>query len=164
MPKGKTLEGPLDSKEIKPVNTNGNQPWIFIGRTDAETPVLWPLDEKNPLNGRLWCSERLRAGGEGGDRGGDGWVASPIQWTWVWANSGRWWRTGKPGVLQFMRSQRVGHDWMTERQQSGQGRMRWGNSRARGEDKTMRSRWPGRIRQVSLQEGRTWGTWPQSFW
>ena len=53
---------------------------------------------------------------EGDDRGGDGWMASPTQWTWVWASSGRWWRTGKPGVLQ-MGSQRVGHDWVTEQQQ-----------------------------------------------
>ena len=57
------------------------------------------------------------AGGEGNDRGGDGWMASPTQWTWVWANSRRWWRTGKPGMLQSMGSQRVGHDWVTEQQQ-----------------------------------------------
>ena len=65
---------------------------------------------------RPWCWERLKAG-EGDDRGRDGWMAPLIQWTWVWANSRRWWRTGKPGVLQFMGSQRVGHDWMTEQQQ-----------------------------------------------
>ena len=58
----------------------------------------------------------LRAWGEGHDRGWDGWMASPTQWTWVWANSGRWWRTGKPGLLQSMGSQRAGHDWMTEQQ------------------------------------------------
>ena len=52
---------------------------------------------------RPWCWERLKAGGEGDNRGWDGWMASPIQWTWVWASSGRWWRTGKPGVLQSMR-------------------------------------------------------------
>ena len=63
------------------------------------------------------CWERLKAGGEGGDRGWDGWMASPTQRTWVWANSGRQWRTGKPGVLQSMGSQRVGHDWATEQQQ-----------------------------------------------
>ena len=66
---------------------------------------------------RPWCWERLRAGGEGGDRGWDGWMASPIQWTWTWANSGRWWGTGKPGVLQSMELERVGHDLVTERQQ-----------------------------------------------
>ena len=58
--------------------------------------------------------ERLRAGEEGSNRGWDGWMASPTQWTWVWANSGRWWRTGKPGVLQFMGLQRVRHDWANE--------------------------------------------------
>ena len=59
----------------------------------------------------------MRAGREGGDRGWDGWVAASTQWTWVWANCGRWWRTGKPGVLQSMDSQRVGHNWVTEQQQ-----------------------------------------------
>ena len=63
---------------------------------------------------RPWCWERLKAGGEGDDRGWDGRVTSLTQRTWVWANSGRWWRTGKPGMLQFMGSQRVGHDWVTE--------------------------------------------------
>ena len=48
---------------------------------------------------RLWCWERLRAGGEGGDKGWDGWMASLVQWIWVWGNSRRQWRTGKPGVL-----------------------------------------------------------------
>ena len=63
---------------------------------------------------RPWCRERLKAGGEGDDRGRDGWMTSLTQWTWVWAGSGRWWRTGKPGVLQSMRLQRVRHDWATE--------------------------------------------------
>ena len=64
---------------------------------------------------RLWFWERLRAGGEGDDRGWDGWMASSTQWTWVWVNSGSWWWTGRPGVLWFMGSQRVRHDWETER-------------------------------------------------
>ena len=63
---------------------------------------------------RSWCLERLRAGEEGDDRGWDGRMASPTQWTWVWVNSGSWWGTGRPGVLPFMGSQRVGHDWATE--------------------------------------------------
>ena len=63
---------------------------------------------------RPWCWERLKAGGEGDDRGWDGWMASPTQWTWVWANSGSWWWTGKPGVLQSKGSQRVGDDRVTE--------------------------------------------------
>ena len=63
---------------------------------------------------RLWCWEGLGAGGEGDDRGWDGWMASLTQWMWVWVNSGSWWWTGRPGVLWFMGSQRVGHDWATE--------------------------------------------------
>ena len=66
---------------------------------------------------RPWCWERLRAGGEGDDRGWDGCMASLTQWTWVWASSGSWWRTGKSGELQSMGSQRVRHNWVTEQQQ-----------------------------------------------
>ena len=58
--------------------------------------------------------ERLRAGGEGDDRGWDAWMASPTRWTWVWVTSGTWWWTGRPGVLRVMGSQWVGHDWATE--------------------------------------------------
>ena len=60
-----------------------------------------------------WCWERLKAGGEGDDRGWDGWMASLTQWTWVWVNSGSWWWTRRPGVLWSMGLQRVGHDWAT---------------------------------------------------
>ena len=63
---------------------------------------------------RSWCWERLKAWGEGDDRGWDGWMASPTQWTWVWVVSRSWWWTGRPGVLQSMGLQRVGHDWATE--------------------------------------------------
>ena len=63
---------------------------------------------------RPWCWERLKAGGEGDNRGWDGWKASPTQWTWVWVKSGSWWWTGRPEVLQSMESQRVRHDWATE--------------------------------------------------
>ena len=65
---------------------------------------------------RPQCWERLKAGREGDDRGQDGWMASPTQWTWVWESSRRWWRTGKPGELQSTGSQRVGHGWATEQQ------------------------------------------------
>ena len=85
---------------------------IFFGRNDAkaETPVLWPPHAKK----RLWCWEGLGAGGEGDDRGWDGWMPSLTRWMWVWVNSGSWWWTGRPGVLYFMGSQRVGHNWATE--------------------------------------------------
>jgi len=63
---------------------------------------------------RFWCWEGLGAGGEGDDRGWDGWMASPTWWTWVWVNSWSWWWTGRPGVLQFMGWQRVGYNWVTE--------------------------------------------------
>ena len=90
--------------------------WVFFGRTDveAETPILWPPHVKSWLIGKDWCWEGLRAGGEEDDRGWGGWMASSIGWTWVWVNSRSWWWTGRPGVLQFMGSQRVGHDWATE--------------------------------------------------
>ena len=94
----KTLESPLDCKVIKPVNCKGNQSWIFIGRTDAEaeTSTLWPHDAKNWLTEkRPWCWERLKAVGEGDNRGCDGWMVSLMRWTWVWASSRNWWWTGK---------------------------------------------------------------------
>ena len=63
---------------------------------------------------RPWCWKRLKVGGEGDNRGWDGWMASPTQWTWVWVNSRGWWWIGRPGVLQSIGSQRVGHNWATE--------------------------------------------------
>ena len=84
----KSFESPLDCKEMKPVNPKGNQPWIFTGRTDteAEVLILWPSDEELKDLKRPWCQERLRAGGEGGFVGWDGWMAPSTQWIWVWAN------------------------------------------------------------------------------
>ena len=109
----KTLESSLDCKKIQPVHPKGDHSWVFIGRTDAEaeTPILWAPDAKgwligkDPDAGRDWG-----LGGEGDNRGWDGWMASPTQWTWVWVNSGSWWWTGRPGVLWFMGLQRVRHD------------------------------------------------------
>ena len=103
----KILESPLDCKEIQPVHPKGNQSWMFFGGTDieAETPIHWK---------RPWCWERLRAGGEGDNRGWDGQMASPTRWVRVWANSRSWWWSGKPGVLQSMGSPRIRHDWVTE--------------------------------------------------
>ena len=99
----KTLESPLDSK-IKLVNPKGNKSWIFIGRSDAEAeiPILWLHDAKNwPMEGP-WCTERLKAGGEGDDRGWDDWMASLTWWPWVWASSEIWQWTEKPGMLRSM--------------------------------------------------------------
>ena len=107
-----TLESPLDSKEIKPISSKRNQSWIFIGRTDAETLILWPPDAKNWK--RFWCWKRFKVGGEGDDRGWDDWMTSPIWWTWVWASSGSRWWTGNPGVLQSIVSQRVKCNWVSE--------------------------------------------------
>ena len=103
----KTLESPLDCKEVQPVHPKGNQSWILIGRTDAEAEaiILWPPDAKSRLIGKDPDLGKTVARGEGGDRGWDDGMASLTQWTWVWAHSGRWWRTGKPGVLQSIGSQ-----------------------------------------------------------
>ena len=108
---------PLDYKEIQQVHPKGDQSWVFTGRTaaEAETLVLWPPRVKSWLIGKdpdAW--KGLGAGGEGDDRGWDGWMASLTRWTWVWVNFGSWWWTGRPGVLWFMGSQRVRHNWSTE--------------------------------------------------
>ena len=114
----KTLESPLDCKEIQPVHPKRYQFWVFIGRTnvEAEAPIniLASLCEELTHLKRAWCWERLRAGGEGYDWGWDGCMASPTLWTWVWVNSGSSGRTGRPGVLRFMGSQKVEQDWVTE--------------------------------------------------
>ena len=114
----KSLESPLDCKEIQPVHPKGDQSWVFIGRTDveAETPILWPPDAmswliwEDPDVGKDWGQE------EKGTTEDEmvGWMASPTQWTWVWVTSRSWWWTGRPGMLRFMGSQRVGHEWATE--------------------------------------------------
>ena len=112
----KTLESSLDCKEIQPVLPKGNQSWISIERTDAEaeTPVLWPPDGKNTLiwkdpdAGKDWRREK-----KGTTEGGMvGWHST--QWTWVWASFGSWQWTGKLGVLQSDRLQRVRHDSETK--------------------------------------------------
>ena len=157
----KTLESPLDCKDIQPVHPKGDQSWMFIGGTnaEAETSILWPSDAKSwliwkdpdaetsnksilkeispecSLEGlmlklklqyfghlmqradsfeKTWCWEGLGAGGEGDERGWDGRMASPTRWTWVWVNSRSCWWTERPAMLQFMGSQRIGHDWTTE--------------------------------------------------
>ena len=95
-------------KEISPEYSLNDWCWSW----NSNTLATW-CEELTPLK-RPWCWERLKAGGEGDDRGRDGWMASMTWWTWVWVSSRRWWWTGKPGVLQSMGSQRVRHDWATE--------------------------------------------------
>ena len=99
------------------IQTLGQFPAIKI------LPMIWFQVNSNTLATsceelthwkRLWCWEGLGAGGEGDDRGWDGWMASLTQWTWVLVKSGSWWWTGRPGELRFMASQRVGHNWATE--------------------------------------------------
>ena len=110
----KTLENPLDCKEIQPVHSEGDQPWGFFGGNDAkaETPVLCPLHEKSWLIRKDSDAERDWGQEEKGTTEDE--IALLPSWTWVWVNSGSWWWTGSPGVLRFMGSQIVGHDWATE--------------------------------------------------
>jgi len=99
----KTLESPLECKEIQPVHSKGDQSWVFIGSTDAEaeTPILWQPHVQSWLIGKDSMLGGMGAG-EVDDRGWDGWMASPTWWTWVWVNSESWWWTGRPGVLRFI--------------------------------------------------------------
>ena len=110
----KTLESPLDCKEVQPVHPKGDQSWVFTGCWSWKSNTLATWHEELTHLKRPWCWEGLRAGGEEDDRGWDGWMASPTQWTWFWVNSGCWWWTGRPSVLRFTGSQRVGHNWATE--------------------------------------------------
>ena len=115
----KTLESPLYSKEFKPVDPKRNQTWTFVGRTDAEAeaPILWPPVGRADSLEKASLLGKMRSGREGDDRGWDGCMASLTPWTWVWANSGRYWWTGRPDVLQSVGWQRVGHDLATKQQQ-----------------------------------------------
>ena len=114
----KTLESPLVCLQEDP--TNPFQRRSVLGVLWKDWYWGWNSDtlatscEELTHWKRHWCWERLGAGGEGDDRGWDGWMASPTRWTWVWVNSGSWWWTGRPGMLQFMWLQRVGHNWVTE--------------------------------------------------
>ena len=110
----KTLQSPLECKKIQQVYPTGNQSWIFIGRTDAEAPIIWPPDAKNwligkdPDAGKDWRQEEKRTTEDetvGRHHRFDG---------RFWVSFRSWWWTGKPGVLQSMGSQRLRHDWATE--------------------------------------------------
>ena len=125
----------LSAEELMLLNYGvGEDSWEALGLQGAQTSQSWRKSVLN-IHWKDWCWnwnsntlatrceklthwkrpwERLKAGGDGDDRGWDVWMASPTRWTWVWVSSGSWWWTGKPGVLQFMGSQRVGHDWVTE--------------------------------------------------
>ena len=101
-------------QEIQLVHPEGNQSWIFIGRTvaEAETPILWPPDAKNWLIRKDPDAEKDWRQEKGTTE--DNMMASLTKWTWVWVNSGSWWWTRRPGVLQSMGWQRARHDWLTE--------------------------------------------------
>ena len=109
---------PLDCKEIQPVHSKGNQSWILLEglmlKLKLKLQYFGHLIQRADLFEKTLCWERLRAGGEGDDRGWDGWMASLTRWTRVWVSSESWWWTGKPGLLQFMASQTAGHNWVTE--------------------------------------------------
>ena len=110
----KTLDTPLDCKEIQPVHSEGYQPWDFFGGYDAEaeTPVLWPPHVKSWLIGKDSDAEHDWGQEEKGMTEDE--MTSLTRWMWVWVSSRSWWWTGRPGMLRFMGSQRVGHDWATE--------------------------------------------------
>ena len=104
-------------KEIQPVHSKENQSWNLLWKDlcwswSSNTLATW-REELSHLK-RPWCWERLKVGGEGDVRGWDGLMPSPTQWTCAWVDSRSWWWTGRPGVLQFMGSQRVRHNWVTE--------------------------------------------------
>ena len=107
----KTLESPLTAGRSNQSILKETSPGISL--EGMMLKLATSCEELTPWK-RLWCWEGLGAGGEGDDRGWDGWMASLTRWTWVWVNSGSLWWTGRPGVLRFMGSQRVGHNWATE--------------------------------------------------
>ena len=103
---------------FKAVNHKGKQSWIFTGRTDAQAPMLWPLMQRTDSLERTLLLGKIEGGRSRGHRRWAGLMASSTQWTWVWTSSGRWWRAGKPGMLQSL-GVTVRHDWVTEQQQQG---------------------------------------------
>ena len=114
----KTLESPLDTRRLnqsilKEINPEYSLEGLMLKLKNPNTLATW-LGRTDSLEKALMLAKIEEKGGEGEDKGWDGWMASPTQWTWVWASSGSWWWTGKPGVLLSMGSQRVRHDWVTE--------------------------------------------------
>ena len=112
----KTLESPLDCRRsnqsiLKEISPEYSLEGLML-KLKLQYLATW-CKELTHLK-RTWCWEWLKGEGEGDDKGWDGWMASPTQWTWVWVSSGNWWWAGKPGVLQSMGLQKVGHDWVSE--------------------------------------------------
>ena len=112
----KILESPLECKEInqsilKEISPRCSLEGLML-KLKLHTLATW-CKELTHWKGP-WCWEGLGAGGEGDDRGWDVWMPSLTRWTWIWVNSGHSWWTARPGVLQFMGLQRVGHDWVTD--------------------------------------------------
>ena len=110
----KTLESPLDCEEIQPVHPKGDQSWVFIGRTDAEVEYFDHLMRRADSFEKILILGKIEGRRRRGQQRMRWWMASPTRWTWVWLNSGSWWWTGRPGVLQSMGSQRVRQNWATE--------------------------------------------------
>ena len=102
----KTLQSPLDCKEIQPVHPEGNQSWVFMEGLMLKLKLQYfgHLMQRADSFEKTLMEGKLKAGGKGDYRGWDGWMASLTQWTWIWVNSGSWWWTGRPGMLQSMGS------------------------------------------------------------
>ena len=110
------LRVPWTARRSSQPSPKGNQFWIFIGRsyTEAEAPILWPPDAKNQLIRKTLMLGKIEGRRRRGDRGWNSGIASQNWWTWVWASLGSWWGMGIPGLLQYMGSQRTGHNWVTK--------------------------------------------------
>ena len=119
----------MDNKKIKPVNLQGNQPWILLkglmlssssrahqNSHSSSSSIFGHLTQTDDSLEKSLMLERLRTEGEEGIRGRDGWMASPMQWTWTWVNFRRCWGTGRPGMLQSMGTD-CRHNWLTYHQQ-----------------------------------------------
>ena len=129
-----------------------------LGTTKIINKIIGHLKWRTNSLEKTLMLGRLKAGGEAGDRGWNVWIASPIQWTWIWANSRRQWRTGKPGMLQSMGSQKVGHNLATEKQQQQNNRTkrsRQCSSTSRGEESS---------RSMGGTWSSTWTYYPEAGW
>ena len=112
----KTLESPLDFKAIQPVHPKGDKSWVFIGGTMLKLKLQYfgHLMQIADSSGKTLMLGKIESRRKRGRQRMKWLDTSPVRWTWVWVDSGSWWCTGSPGMLQSMGSQRVGHDWATE--------------------------------------------------